>query len=85
MAAHARLKNKFTEDEKCHNELAQITWCVMLCKENLHVQSSYHNDFAYWSFFSTEKFLIFNRVGCTCAWHADGCRFDLKSPRLVMN
>ena len=31
MAAHARLKTEFTEDEKCHNLMSWPIWVVMTC------------------------------------------------------
>ena len=31
MAAHARFKNEFTEDEKCHN---LMSWLILLQKGN---------------------------------------------------
>ena len=34
MAAHARLKNEFTEDEKCHN---LMNWLIWLNNEDVPV------------------------------------------------
>ena len=32
MAAHVRLKNEFTEDEKCHNLMSWLVWSrLQLC------------------------------------------------------
>ena len=33
MAAHARLKNGFTEDEKCHNLMSWLNW---FCNKVMH-------------------------------------------------
>ena len=38
MAAHARLKNEFTEDEKYHN---LMRWLKYLCQSSLEAQISY--------------------------------------------
>ena len=35
MAAHARLKNEFTEDEKCHN---LISWLIYQARVYTHIQ-----------------------------------------------
>ena len=31
MAAHVRLKNEFTEDEKCHNLMSWLTVALHVC------------------------------------------------------
>ena len=37
MAAHARLKNEFTEDEKCHNLMSWLIWRrVWECNKAMH-------------------------------------------------
>ena len=37
MAAHARLKNEFTEDEKCHDLMRWLSRADQLCSNDLPV------------------------------------------------
>ena len=35
MAAHARLKNEFTEDEKCHSLIRWLKWTRPICSDRV--------------------------------------------------
>ena len=48
MAAHARLKNEFTVDEKCHNLIGSTVSCCTLFG-NLQSDLNIWNDYSKWT------------------------------------